>query len=197
MWSLTSTAERPKAQDFEGRVARLDKPARADVENERQRWSPAINRHEIMRLPWADCRCAPGRERQGLAIDNHAGDRSPDVKDQMPLAMGMRHHRPIQLIEASAPERTMCDRVSNTHRFPPRPSLCAVMEECIRRSRCDNRQIAPAATGPGRLPRTGCSVLTRRPRECGGSRLGSAVGDWQGLRGRSPPFPQNGRTGPD
>jgi hypothetical protein len=41
------------------------------------------------------------------------------MEDQMPFPMGMWHHGPIQLIEAGAPERTMCDSVSNAHPFPP------------------------------------------------------------------------------
>jgi hypothetical protein len=44
----------------------------------------------------------------------------------MTFAMSMRHHRPVQLVEAGAPERAMRNRVSGTHRFPPKPLLGAV-----------------------------------------------------------------------
>ena len=190
-----------ETQDLEGRVARVREPARADVKHQRQRRFAVVERREVVRLPWADGGRMCWRQRKAFAVDHHAGGRAADVKNQMTFTMGVRRHRAIQRVKTSTPERTMCDRVSRTHRFPPRPSLCAVVVELIRRAGCGNRQIASPSVSRSMslLHRTRCFafILTRQPRGCDDSHGVSAVWGWQGRRGRWRPSRRAGRTGMD
>src|SRR6185437_369312 len=91
-----------------------------------------VDRREEVRLPWTDGRRVRRRKGEGFAVDDHTGGRAADVKYQMALAMGVWRHRAIQRVKTCAAERTMCDCVRSTHRFPPRPSSCAVTVEFIR-----------------------------------------------------------------
>src|SRR6185295_18684647 len=65
-----------EAQDFEGRVARIGEPARADIEDERQRRLATVDRREEVRLPWTDRRRVRRRKGEGFAVDDHAGGRT-------------------------------------------------------------------------------------------------------------------------